>query len=183
MVKPNFSESIVNLSEYSFISNSRSQTQGGGVGFYVKENLVYSTPLELNRIEEKFLKSLLIDVKFKNKAITFGYIYRAPCNDIVSNSSFLDILNNTLKRIKKRDCFLLGDFNYNILDCEKPQISDFVDQMFYNFFCRQRGRVVKVPDSCPTRSRFKTHRRHSVVSLGKTLYSTFPCLVILASSS
>ena len=28
--------------------------------------------------------------------------------------------------MKKRDCFLLGDFNYNILDCEKPQISDFV---------------------------------------------------------
>ena len=38
--------------------------------------------------------------------------------------SFLDILNNALKHIKKRDCFLLGDFNYNILDCEKPQILD-----------------------------------------------------------
>ena len=42
------------------------------------------------------------------------------CNDIISHSSFLDILNNTLKCIKKKDCFLLGDFNYNILDCEKP---------------------------------------------------------------
>ena len=40
----------------------------------------------------------------------------------------------TLKRIKKRDCFLLDDFNYNILDCEKPQITDFVDQMFDNGF-------------------------------------------------
>ena len=29
----------------------------------------------------------------------------------------------------------------------------------------------------------KTHSRHSVVSLGKTLYGTFPCLVVLASSS
>ena len=29
----------------------------------------------------------------------------------------------------------------------------------------------------------KTHSRHSVVSLGKTLYGTFPCLVDLASSS
>ena len=29
----------------------------------------------------------------------------------------------------------------------------------------------------------KTHLRHSVVSLGKTLYGTFPCLVILTSSS
>ena len=50
----------------------------------------------------------------------------------ISNSSFLDIPNNTLKCIKKRDCFLLGYFNCNILDCEKPQISDFVDEMFNN---------------------------------------------------
>ena len=49
--------------------------------------------------------------------------------------------------------------------------------------CRQRGRVVKAPDSLPTRSLFKTHLRHSVVSLGKILYGTFPCLVVLASSS
>ena len=56
-------------------------------------------------MEEKIFQSLFIDVKFKNKTITFGCIYRAPCNDIVSNSSFLDILNNTLKRIKKRDCY------------------------------------------------------------------------------
>ena len=133
-LKPNYSESIVNLPGYSFISNPRIKTQGGGVGFYVKDNLIYSTRLDLNRMEEKIFESLFIDVKFKNKTITFGCIYRAPCNDIVSNSSFLDILNNTLKRIKKRDCFLLGDFNYNILDCEKPQISDFVDQMFSNGF-------------------------------------------------
>ena len=107
-LKPNYSESIVNLPGYSFISNPRIQTQGGGVGFYVKDNLVYSTQLDLNRMEEKIFESLFIDVKFKNKNITFGCIYRAPCNDIVSNSSFLDILNtrNTLKRIKKRFFFI-----------------------------------------------------------------------------
>ena len=32
-LKPNYSESIVNLPGYSFISNPRIQTQGGGVGF------------------------------------------------------------------------------------------------------------------------------------------------------
>ena len=33
------------------------------------------------------------------------------------------------------------------------------------------------------KSWFKTHSRHSVVSLEKTLYGTFPCLVVSASSS
>ena len=58
-------------------------------------------------MEKKIFESLFIDVKFKNKTITFGCIYRAPSNDTVSNSSFLDILNNTLKRVKKRDCFFI----------------------------------------------------------------------------
>ena len=48
---------------------------------------------------------------------------------------------------------------------------------------RQRGRVVNAPDWWSTWSRFKTHLRHSVVFLGKTLYGTFPCLVVLTSSS
>ena len=30
---------------------------------------------------------------------------------------------------------------------------------------------------------FKTYSRHSVLSLGKILYGTFPCLVVLTSSS
>ena len=87
--KPNYSDSITNLPGYSFISNPRTQIQGGGVEFYVKENLVCSTRLDLNRMEEKFFESFFFDVKFKNKTVTFGCIYRAPCNDIVPNSTFL----------------------------------------------------------------------------------------------
>ena len=63
-------------------------------------------------MEEKIFESLFIGYKFKNKTITFGCIYRAPCNNVVSHSSFLDYLNNILNRIKKKDCFLLGNFNY-----------------------------------------------------------------------
>ena len=48
---------------------------------------------------------------------------------------------------------------------------------------RQRGRMVKAVCSSSTWSRFKTYSRYYVVSLGKTLYATFPCLVVLASSS
>ena len=51
---------------------------------------------------------------------------------------------------------------------------------FHHLYNRQRGRVVKATDD--QQSRFKTYLRHSVVSLGKTLYGTFPCLVVLTSS-
>ena len=47
----------------------------------------------------------------------------------------------------------------------------------------QRGRVVKAPCLQLTWPRLKTHSHYSAVSLGKTLYGIFPCLVVLASSS
>ena len=39
-----------------------------------------------------------------------------------------------MKKVNKRESFLFGDYNYNILDCEKPHISNFVDEMFGNEF-------------------------------------------------
>ena len=106
-LKPNYSQSIINLSGYSIISNPRIQPHGGNVGFYVKKILVYLTRLDLNRMEEKLFESLFIDVKLKNKTITFGCICRAPCNDILSHSSFLNILNNIFYTYKKERLFFI----------------------------------------------------------------------------
>ena len=44
--------------------------------------------------------------------------------------------------------------------------------------CRQRGRVVKAACLRSTQSRFKTYSHHSVVSLRKIFYSTFPGLMV-----
>ena len=42
----------------------------------------------------------------------------------------------------------------------------------------ERGRVAQEQHGLGS----KSHSRHSVVSLGNTLYGTFPCLVVLASN-
>ena len=31
-------------------------------------------------------------------------------------------LDDILRKINKRESFLLGDFNYNILDCDEPNV-------------------------------------------------------------
>ena len=73
-------------------------------------------------MEEKTFESIFVDIEFKNKVITCGTIYRAPFNDNNSHCNFLNYLDLTMKKVNKRDCFLFGDYNYNILDCEKSQI-------------------------------------------------------------
>ena len=51
----------------------------------------------------------------------------------------------------------------------------------YRHFCRVFKWLER--QDCDRWSWFKTYSHHSVVSLGKTLNGTLPCLVILASSS
>ena len=56
-------------------------------------------------MEEKIFESLFLDIKFKNKTITVGCIYRAPFNDAASNSAFVNELKLTLQQTKKKRLF------------------------------------------------------------------------------
>ena len=69
------------------------------------------------------------------------------------------------------------------LKATNKTVARLLRSVFLIIYCRQRGRVVKAPGLCPTRSRLKTHSGHSVVSLGRTLYGVFLFFVVLASSS
>ena len=46
--------------------------------------------------------------------------------------------------------FSIRYFNYNILDCEKPQITDFVDQMFNNGFVPLINKPTRIPQNNAT---------------------------------
>ena len=73
---------------------------------------------------KKIFESIFVDIKFQDKVITRGNIYRSPCN---AQKMFLADLDDILRKINKRESFLLGDFNYNILDCDEPNVSKFID--------------------------------------------------------
>lgn len=98
-LKPNQTGPFTGLPGYIFVSNSRRQTHGGEIGFFIRENLVYTLRQDTSIMNEKVFESLFIDIKFKNKTITCGCIYRAPCNDVISNSDFLRTLESTLLKV------------------------------------------------------------------------------------
>ena len=143
----NFSPTIISVSEtwlrqshsscqpilpgYTFVTNSRSRHRGGGVGFFVHSKVKFSIRSDLNIMVEKIFESLFIDVQIGPKTLTCGTIYRSPSRNQDAHSSFINLLTSTLTKIKQSsDCFLFGDFNYNILDTEANLTSEFVDLMF-----------------------------------------------------
>ena len=68
-------------------------------------------------------------------------------------------------------------------ECFLKIVHSFVPYCHFKRKYWQHGGVVNSPVFVITWSRFKTFLRHSVLSVGKTLYSTFSYLVVWASSS
>ena len=93
---------------------------GGGVAFYIKDNIAYHTRLDITKLND-YIECQFIEIhKDSNsygKDIIVGVIYRPPNNDINKcideMSNILDIPNNENKL-----CYIMGDFNINLFNHE-----------------------------------------------------------------
>ena len=81
-------------------------------------------------MNEKIIEALHIDIKLKEKTITCGVIYRSPFQDAKPHYSFVKSLEESINKIKRRDCFLFDDFNFNLLHPDEQNTSNFTDAMF-----------------------------------------------------
>ena len=88
-------------------------------------------------MNEKYFESIFITIQFKNKSIICGTIYRSPQNDKLSfdifNNYLLQILNTINKT--KHKCFIMGDFNIDLLNLTAQQTELFTNTMFsFNYY-------------------------------------------------
>ena len=71
-----------NLNGYVYISNPRVVSRGGGVGMYMKQNLIFALCPELSLMHEKSFESLFVTIQFEGRRLICGTVYRPPRNDI-----------------------------------------------------------------------------------------------------
>ena len=101
---------------------SRTNRQGGGVGFFVKKIHNFHVIDNLSYIVDGIFESIVICVEVGSKKITFASIYRpnTPVENI-SNSEQLDLfgaeLNKLLEQISNLNnpAYICGDFNMDLL--------------------------------------------------------------------
>ena len=125
------------LTGYTFVSNGRMLQKGGGVGLYVKNNLNFHVCNDLTIMNEKFFESIFINIQFMNKEITCGTIYRSPQHSKDAFSKFFSQLQNALTILNKskNKCFIMGDFNIDLLDIKNNNTENYVETMFdYNYY-------------------------------------------------
>ena len=106
---------LYNMDGYNFYDNHRALRSGGGVGLYIKENIEYLQRKDLE-INNEFIESVFIEVPvcklLSSKKVIIGVVYRPPGTSL---KDFHDVLNTILEKIGKDLCYLMGDWNMNLL--------------------------------------------------------------------
>ena len=124
-----------NLNNYNFVCSNRANRKGGGVGFYISNNLNYKLRTDLNIYEEGIIESLFIEIiSTTSKNIILGNIYRPPSGNFeIFENKLNEILANVDKT--KKISYLTGDFNIDLLKSDVCEYSNrFCEQLFTSSF-------------------------------------------------
>ena len=120
----------VDIQGYSAENCIRHGRTGGGVSLFIKPDLNYRSRNDLS-IDCADCDSLFIEVSLNSSKTIIGVVYKP---EYVDYNEFLLHLGNTLNIIsnEKKSCYLMGDFNLNLLAHEtSSKVSDFIN-LFYS---------------------------------------------------
>ena len=90
-------ERYVDIKGYTYEGINRKHKKGGGVGFLVKDRLIYKTRPELSKnCQHNSYEHIFIELKGSSYNVIIGSLYRPPNTNI---DKFLVEYNDTLERI------------------------------------------------------------------------------------
>lgn len=134
--------SNVHLDGYRFVHQGRSCSMHGGVAFYVRDDLSFTT-LSINS-HSNIWDGLFLEIDLKNfefsnnrKKIIIGNIYRPPRNLLSNFRAFNEEINEILTNFQRtnHEVALVGDFNLDLLKFRENQhINDFFETILSNGF-------------------------------------------------
>ena len=125
---------------HPLVYKSRTLCKGGGVGFYVRNDLDFKVIEEYSPFHERIIETVCIEVVFNKSKLYFISVYRPPGNHpSLSNkelfASFMESFSNLLGSVDTKDCYILTDSNVNLLSLSNSSQSlDFLDLLLsYGF--------------------------------------------------
>ena len=127
---------LYTIPEYNFISISRKNKRGGGVGFYLSSKYAYTVRDDIVAMSDKSCEFLPIEITLSNKSIIIISIYRPPNADVsMFTSKVSEILSIPSLNKKNKKIILSGDCNIDLLKFnEHPKTNDFLSTIISHGF-------------------------------------------------
>ena len=144
---------LYNILGYNFVETLRTERSGGGVGIFIRSNVVYQIRPDLslsNGSSESIFIEVDKDLFKKDKNIIIGVIYRPPNTDLKLFNDDINELLDSLEREHKY-CYLMGDYNINLLNYGKhSESTSFIDILYAHSFMSLINRPTRVAKDSAT---------------------------------
>jgi hypothetical protein len=143
---------LVQLPNFNFFHKTRTESRGGGVGFYILNTYRCKIIKELSPFVEKEFESLTIEISHKNKKFVLCNIYRSPTQlQGQSNTTQIDNFNikidELLQNIYSRgsDAFVFLDANINLLKLTSSKTAfDYLETVHSNGFLQLISKATRI---------------------------------------
>ena len=128
------SEKRISVQGYRVICASRKNKSGGGVAALIKEDQTYRERPDLSIFKEGLIESVFVElIREGRKNDLIGVVYRPPGGNLVE---FNKEISKILSLTKSDSCFIMGDFNVDLLKLNKHTptnefMSEFTTQGFF----------------------------------------------------
>ena len=125
---------LLDIPGYTLFTRNRELRQHGGLAAYVREDLRVRVRDDLSEYKEMVCETLVLQAKLNNVDTYLVIVYRPPSGSI---QEFFENLHEQLAKVQisNNSCFVLGDFNINMLDMESSVTSQLLNLcMSYGLF-------------------------------------------------
>ena len=136
--------SFVNIPGYNFERKDRGSAEGG-VGFFVKNNIVYR---RRNDLQTQDTELLCLEIMSQNfKSIIICVLYRPPNSSKHLSKSFLETFDQQLSNIirENKEVLIVDDINFNYLD--ESNGKQFKELLSLNGFVEVVNGPTRIPNS------------------------------------
>ena len=121
--------SAYSIPGYNHVAQTRCTSRGGGISLFVAEKFVYSEITDYCMVND-YIESLFVKITNNGMVFVIGLIYRPPNSNIVQ---FTETLNNILGEVSHMPCYIMGDYNIDLLKHElHPPTEKFLEAMYSN---------------------------------------------------
>jgi len=143
---------------HPLIFKQRVGMRGGGVGFYIKNNISWQIVEECSPFQNKIIESLTLSLTLSNNnKMLVSSVYRS--NGVLLNVTSTDQLlqfNNAFNdllatlSVKNIVSYLFTDSNINLLNNGSPNYSNYLNVIFSNGFLQLNRKATRMQDSSST---------------------------------
>jgi len=141
--------STIDIGDFSVENCNRDGQRGGGVSLFINNNLNYHTRPDLS-LDCLHCDSLFIETSIDSTTTIIGIVYKP---DYVIFADFLMEINKCLNIIsnEKKPCFIMGDFNLNLLEHNSnSKISDYINTFYSHYFVPCIDRPTRITPNTAT---------------------------------